>query len=226
MFSDGYDPLTTDKLFATGPLQGITPHHVGKGTTFIHNDFPADTVHFLLHGTVRVVVGTPDGREIAIDVQEAPDLFGVIEAVQGQPVYTGSVVTVTDCLFARQSAERFLESVYSHVGASGIMVRYLVWLAARNMRQAELKAIATPKDNLAFYLYTRAAGRPLPCMLGDTRKAISEQVHINLRTLYRYLAQFEEEGAIHLKHGKIVVDEAGLKKLETQLMTQYRDILV
>lgn len=214
LFGGGFSPAGAGALFQPGgPLAGVTPHHVAKGDTFIHSGFPADTIHFLLRGTARVIVGTREGKEVAVDVQEAPDLFGVIEVLQGQPVYSGSVAALTDCLFARQSAEKFLDAVYGRPEASAIMLRYLVWLAERNMRAAELKAIATPKDALAHHLYRRCAGRPLPCVLADTRRTLSEQTHINLRTLYRYLAQFEAEGFIRLAHGKIVVDEASYKKL-------------
>ena len=91
----------------------------------------------------------------------------------------------------------------------------------RNMDKTEIKAIMPPKDIVGNFLYMRSAGYSLPHTINDPRSAISEELHINLRTLYRYLAYFGQQGCIELIRGKIVVTADGFHKLAAR----YKNIM-
>lgn len=198
----------------------IAPYALPRGAAILHCAFPADSVYFVLEGAVRVVVDTQDGREAVIDVFDAPHIVGALEVLRGKEAYGASVFAATECTVARVPAQEFLDGLAQNADASFIMLRYLAWLASYSMDKSELKALAPPKDILGRFLYLAGVGRTLPCTVRYTRRAISDELHINLRTLYRYLAQMEEDGFIELRHGKIVLTSQGLAKLE-----QFRDIL-
>ncbi len=220
--------LLLNTLFAGGSvfkppakLENIILRQVPAGRAFLLRDTPADTVYFLIEGTARVVVSSSDGREAIIDVVDAPHLFGVTEVVGERPVFGATCAAATDCTIAKLPAEEFLAGVHSSPSASALLIRYLAWLATRNMDKTEIKAIMPPKDIVGNYLYTRSEGCSLPHTLSDTRSAVSEELHVNLRTLYRYLAYFEQQGCIQFIHGKIVVTAEGFEKLAER----YRDIM-
>lgn len=200
---------------------GLPLYRLERGEVFLHGGDAADTAFFLLDGTARVVLATKDGEEGTIDEVSAPHIFGITEVIQSRASYGASVVAASACLIARLPAEEFLANIRQSADAGFTLIRYLAWVATRNMNKAKLKALATPKTILGEYLYQAGLGRPLPFTLRQSRKSISEELHINLRTLYRYLAQFKEQGYIQILRGRVIITEAQFKKLEAD----FHDVL-
>lgn len=213
VFSPAYDSKNPAEMFTKQEWKALPLQRVKKGEPFIQLGFNADMVYFLLQGHVKVSVVTPEGRQAVIDSIEAPHLFGVTEAVQGKKQYSARVEGASSCLVAAVPAQEFLRHIYEDATASKTLIWFLAKLANVNMDKAERKAIRQPREILLYYLYQYGERHKRPCRLQVTRKALSEELHINLRTLYRYLSYCEKEGAILLEGGKIVITEEGFAKL-------------
>ena len=90
-----------------------------------------------------------------------------------------------------------------------------------NMDRAETNQLFHSKDILGHYLFLQAQ-RKTPYVCPLTRKNLAETLHINLRTLYRHLSDFEEKGYIELRKGKIIIEQKNLEKLSVR----YGDVIL
>lgn len=214
LFSKPYTPATPKIHFTENEWKQLQAYSIPSGQTFIQWGFPVDSVWFLLRGRIRVSVSSADGQAAVVDTIEGPHLLGVLEAVRSLPIYTASVKTAQECLLVCLSADEFLASVYQDPGASKILIEYLCWLASASMDKSELKAIKTPKELLLGYLYQRSTEQKLPYTITSTKKSISEELHINLRTLYRYLDELGADGYLETCKGKIVIQPSHYEKLK------------
>ncbi|MDR0406060.1 MAG: Crp/Fnr family transcriptional regulator [Clostridiales bacterium] len=208
-FSGGYDPRLAERLFASGGAEERQALiRLDKGETFIHQGFDADSVYILLRGAAKVVVFSMEGNSAVVDVVRAPHCFGLPEVLQELPVYSASAQTTTGGLIAKIPSSEYLTAVAEDREAAAVSLRYLAWLAKRNMDKLELKAIAHPRDILARFLHQNCIGKPLPHVIKLTKGQIAEELHINLRTLYRYMTRLADAGLIQIQHGKIVIDQS------------------
>ncbi len=214
VFSPDYNGKSPASLFTKQEWKALPLQRIKKGEAFIQFGFAAEMVYFLLQGQVRVSVVTSEGAQAVIDSIEAPHLFGVTEAVQGKQQYSARVEGASSCLVAAVPAQEFLRQVYGDAKASQTLILFLATIANEIMDKAERKAIRKPREILLYYLYQYGKKHTRPCRLSLTRKALSEELHINLRTLYRYLAVCEQEGVLLLEGGKVVITEEGFKRLE------------
>ena len=81
-----------------------------------------------------------------------------------------------------------------------------------NMNLAESVAIYDSYDRLCHFLFLRAY-EVIPYTYPHTRKKLADDLHINLRTLYRHIDTMKQEGYLKDVQGKIVIEEAQLKRL-------------
>ncbi|MDR1540509.1 MAG: Crp/Fnr family transcriptional regulator [Clostridiales bacterium] len=220
-FADGFDPKQLEQSFFKEISQSKEIFlHVKKGEIFVRQGFPADRMHILLRGAARATVLSQDGECAVLDVLNAPTFFGITEIILEQALYGASVQADSECVLACMPASEYLSMIHEDNGAAFATVRHLAWLAKRNMDKSKLKAIACPKNILIYFLCQSSEGKTLPYTVTLTRKQLSEELHINLRTLYRYLEQLESEGMIKLYHGKIVISKKARSLMEEFCDTQ------
>ncbi len=83
-----------------------------------------------------------------------------------------------------------------------------------NMNTSELKSMIHPRDMLGHHLFHLAEDQALPFIVPSTRVHLAEDLHMNLRTLYRYLDKLHQEGYIELNHGKVVINKECFLKMK------------
>ena len=214
---DPEDPLRTFALYAD-------PHklmHIKKGESVIFQRDPATYCYFILKGRLAVLNNIDWVKDAILDYVMHPHILGLVESLASFPYYTAYVVADQDCLLYRVEADAFLKILRED---NDLCYRTLVIMGQitdDNMNRAETHRVFPPKDILGHYLYIQARGA-LPYTCPMTRKDLSAELNINLRSLYRYLEYFQSQGRIQLIHGKIVIKENEFKNLEKR----YGDIIM
>ena len=94
-----------------------------KGRTLMEKGSPASEVFFLLEGQARVLLYSPNGREVSFHDIGPGDMFGEISVLDGEP-RSATVVAASDLSALVMRASDFMACVESSPRAA-------VWLARR-----------------------------------------------------------------------------------------------
>lgn len=179
---------------------------VPKGETILYQGDPADYYYFLLSGSTLIMNQISFSTSDIIDYVKPPHILGFMEFILHEPIYTAFVVAESACTLFRIRARDFMDLIRHNAELCYQTLLVTAKMTDSNMNLAETHRIFPPKDLLGWYLYQQARYQiPYKCPL--TRKELSDKLNINLRTLYRYISQLEEEGYIALHKGKIVIGE-------------------
>ena len=215
-----YDPK--DPLAALAELNlGDHILRVRKGQTILNQGDGVSEVLFLLSGQAVIMNSILFSTSNIIDYVEPPHILGLLEAVTDVPTYTAYVMADTPCVLLRFSARDFLQWIRRDAELCYDTLVIQTQVASQNMDLAETHRVFPGKDILGRYLFLQARHcQTYTCPL--TRKALSEKLNINLRSLYRYVEKLNQEGYLTLRHGKIVIYPENLQRL----YEKYEDIVM
>lgn len=186
-----------------------------KNDTIISQKDNVKYFYFLLSGRVSVLNSITWSNDNVIDTLEPLDILGLVEYLNNQDQYTAYVVAETKCVLFRISTESFIKIINQNAFLCYQTLRVLGKITEQNMNRAESSSIFHPKDMLGHYLFLQAQHRtPYTCPV--TRALLAEKLHINLRTLYRYLDYMQQKGYLALRHGKIVIEDEHFQKLSAR----------
>lgn len=187
---------------------------VSKHKTIIFQEDVIDYFYILLSGKVAVMNSVSWGCDLVIDYLEPIHILGLVEYLNNINTYTAFIVTESKCTFLKLPAEDFIRIIKTD---SALCYQTLVALGEvtqANMNNCELKTMVHPKDILGNHLFHLAGASGLPYTFPRTRSELAEELHINLRTLYRYTKQLHEECFLSLERGKIVIGRKGFEKMK------------
>lgn len=187
--------------------------------TFIRCGFPVDKIWLLLRGHATVQCYGPQGTSIIQDSFCAPQLFGVIELVEHQCVFSASVVTAAPSQLLEIPALLFNRAMNEDLRVARIVIDDLASLARRNMDTIEAHGLLCPRDTLALYLYQCCQQSALPYTCCITRQTVAALLRINQRSLYRYLNQLCAMGLCSSLNRKTVITEEQFARLRTYCET-------
>lgn len=203
------NPLLTFKDF-----QNRSMFHVyNKQDLIISQGSPVKYVYFLLKGTALVINSISWTNSDIVDTLVPLDILGLVELLNEQPAYTGYVIADTPCVVLRIPVTQFQNIIKNDGRLCYETLRVLGQITEHNMNRAETNAIFHPYDRLGHFLFLKAQNN-VPYVYPHTRKKLSEDVYINLRTLYRHLDAMDKEGFLKLERGKIHIDQEHFDRLD------------
>lgn len=220
IFSGAYDPANPYPALQKHLLEARLLSFQQNETIICQGD-PTQYIYILLSGRVSVMNNISWDNDNVIDYIEPLDIMGLVEYLNKMDAYTAFVVAQTKVFLLRIPITVFEKIIQEN---PYICYQTLITVGASlksNMDRAETSQNFHSKDILGHYLFLQAQHK-IPWVCPLTRKTLSENLHINLRTLYRHLSAFEEKGLIELRRGKIVIDEIHLEKLSDR----YGDIIL
>ena len=195
-------------------LSGGELFSIGKDKTLIFQNDPVEYFYLLLAGKVSVVNSVSWGYERVVDYIEPLQILGLVEYLNQIPFYTAYVIAETPCTLIRLSAEKFIQIIQSDALLCYHTLVLMGETSQTNMNTSELKSMIHPRDMLGHHLFHLASEKALPFIVPSTRVHLAEDLHMNLRTLYRYLDRLHQKGYIQLEHGKIIINEACFIKMK------------
>ncbi len=186
-----------------------------------------DTTDLFLiaEGRVRAKKFSLAGKEVSFIDLSSGDVFGEFSAIDGQP-RSATVVTLTDCVVGRLSADAFMRLLSEHPEVSLKVIEMLVAkvrelservfefsaLAVRNRIHAELLRLA----------HTAKPGAEENSAVIDevpTHYEIATRISTHREAVTRELNTLEANGVIRAERGRIVVrDMKALRSMVDQLI--------
>lgn len=200
-------------------LQKLIPRNklmiIEKGDTLIYQKDPINYFYFLLNGRLSAVNQITWNSDNVIDYLEPLDMVGLIEYLNHINFYTAYVVADTKAVLYKIRKDLFEQIIKNNTDLCYKTLFLLGKIAGSNMHRAEARRLFHPLDMLGHYLFLESQAH-LPYVCPITRNILAEKLHINLRTLYRYLNTLHSMDYIEIKHGKICISHENFKKLESR----------
>ena len=175
------------------------------------SDRPApDGVHYIVDGSVSVVIEDDDGREIVLAYLFAGDFFGETGLFDEKDGSSAWVVARTECQLAEMSHAQFrlfsgnhpdlLYAIAAQMAArlrkTGIEVRDVAFLDVTARIASTLLDLAKMPD---------AITHPDGMQIRITRREIARIAGCSRGTAGRVLKEFEERGLIHTRRETMVI---------------------
>lgn len=211
--SGEYTTENISTVFSPLLFDGIHLIKAPKKHQYINCGFSLHYIHVLLSGKCYVVNYTIEGKSIIADTMEPVQMLGLYEAINDIPIYIGTIITIEDCYLLKIPVDLYKYYLDNDIRIAKLTIKYLAKLIKRIMNINNKLLSVSPPDRLALYIYRNCIGNPLPYTLNTDRKTMSQELHINLRTLYRYINNLKQKGYIDIIRGKITVNEKNFKKL-------------
>ena len=184
-------------------------HKYPAKSTLIHANEQADTLYYIVKGSVVVLIKDPDGKEIILSYLNQGDFLGEIGLFEEEPSRTAWVRAKSPCEVAEISYKKFKQLVQVN---PDILLKLSKQIASR------LQTTSQKVGDLAFL---DVAGRiaqtllqlakqpdamthPDGMQIKITRQEIGQIVGCSRETVGRILKMLEEQNLIHA-HGKTIV---------------------
>lgn len=216
-FQNSFTPASAKKAFSPYLTDQITLRNIKRNTSLVQMGDPVRKIVLLVTGQCHIIKYYDNGSRMIADSMKPVQLFGLYELLNEIPSYSASIVTIENCSVLEIPARLLLKQLESHIQSTLLITRYLSALTERSFNQRNREKLLTEYQNLLLYLYRHTFGKSAPVSLRLERKIMSEELNINLRTLYRYLNRLKEEQQISVVHGLIFLSEEQLTMLESRV---------
>ena len=209
----GLEPREIERLSQRVNWRNYKAHQQIIGHQEISNE-----VYFMVSGTVRVILFSSAGKEVAFRDISAGECFGEFAAIDGAP-RSANVIALTDVMIGSVPAESFCSILQEYPAASMALLTYLTrlvrslserifefsTLAVKNRIHSELMRLArdhTEDDNTA-----RLAPAP-------THADIASRISTHREAVTRELNELTKSGLLK-RDGRtlIVTDVAELERM-------------
>lgn len=203
------------------PLQLVRPQ---KGEVILHAGSDVESFFILLEGICAARIFSEEGAAAVAATQSDRQVYGFSERMNNIPCHATVYAVSGDCRLLACPAELFLRTMKRSLPLALLMVQYLSGSAVGSMYSSASRLFRSPKMRLAEFCYAAALGRPLPFVLSLSREELAAQLHLNLRTLYRYLRALQRDGCLDTLRGKTCITEQNLQRLERLIAAQHRPV--
>lgn len=213
-------PLEIDKP-PIAPLLGgaIRLRHYAKNSYLSHAGQPLQKVMVQLNGSVTVFKYNREGGSARTGISEAPQIYGIYEALNHIEEHTATLQATTPVCCAEVSPALYLSALQTQHGAALYSLYFLAKFTDRMLNRSDKITLNTPYENLLLYLYESSMGAHFPVTIQAKKSEMAELLNLNLRTLYRQLDRLTEENLIQRNHGKIVVTQQAFAKISEIVAT-------
>ena len=205
---DLFRDLEADQLEEV--LQAAHQHRLAKETYLFHQGDAADQIHVLLEGSLRLSQVTPEGQQVLLHYLY-PGQSVAILAVLSEMEYPASAQAVEDSLILAWDRETM----------SGLMLRFpRIALRAIEVLAGHARGFQDRIRELSTERVERRLARALLRLAQQVGSKVQDGVRINLSlsrqdlsemtgstlfTVSRILSQWESEGLIETRRGKILI---------------------
>ena len=186
--------------------------------TFIHAEDQIDAIYLLISGTCEIHVSTENDITIS-DTLKAPQLFGLSEYFVNKDKYGATVFSKTNCQIIKIPIDLFQKTLDNYPELYKPISKYLAHLATRNMDFLELRNLLSNKQRFAKYII-ELVKEPFPFKIEETREEIATKLHLNVRTIHRYIEEFKNANYLTINNRKIYI----LKDQYQKLLNNYNKL--
>lgn len=211
-----------EEYFRTAPMwlmDTFVVEELEKGTIFVQEGEPADTVFLIGKGLIKATDYRIYGINYDFTIFDKVYAFGGMEVIIGLDKYQTTLQTVTKCTVLKIPKEGFKRWLDSDITAlqqeSRLMGEYLLEQA----RDSRMLLFLQGADRVAFLLmkrYRKYAENGVMKMKGD-RQELSDFTGLCVKTISRSIKKFKERGLITTQGSYILINYEQYCRMEKMI---------
>ena len=197
--------------FKTAPvwlLESFTVEEMEKGTAFVREGEPVDTIYFILDGTIKATDYRFYG--ITFDFMRFDKVYamGGMEIIMDLDVYRTTLQTVTKCHVLKIPKAKFEKWIKTDIEALKHEAKLIGEYLLEQGRDSRAFLFLQGSDRLALLFmqrYEKYAKDGVLSMKGD-RQSLSDATGLCVKTINRGVKKFTDDGIITKNGHQIVID--------------------
>lgn len=213
-----------EEYFKSAPswlMDAFQIEELKKGTTFIREGEPAETIFFLLKGIIGAtdyrIYGTPYDF-MQFDKAYA---FGGMEYIMDYDFYRTTLRTMTNCTVLKISRAMFEKWMYSDIRALKYEAKQVGEYLLEEGRNSRLFLFMQGSDRLALLFVQRYEKYQKNDLLHvkESRQDLADATGLCVKSITRGIKKFMEEGLITKEGKQVVIDRRqyeGLKEIVSE----------
>ena len=201
-------------------LTNISPRLIGrkKANTYLFYVFePIQYLYILLDGTCCAEKYNHDGQIFTDSTRDALQIFSMMEAVTNQRNHTVSMRCLTDCVYAKIPVPQFLDAIKAEPDLMMMTVQMMCVFFLEHLQNTDRLILNSPRLTILSKLHQYCCNRTFPVTVHMSKEALAQDLHMNLRTLYRHLDKLYEEQVITSHRGKTSISKEQFQHIEHEL---------
>ena len=215
-----HDTRMTDRLLAEMPLfadlseselRQIASRAVTrtfpKNAIILNEGDRTDSLYLLLSGKVKVFSSDDEGKEVVLNVLEAPNYFGELALLDNEP-RSAYIMTLERCGLSMIAKHDFMGHLTSYPSIAIHLLKDLAHRLRREIDSVKSLALMDVYGRVAKVLLELAHqqdGRLMTQRI--TNKEIAGRVGASREMVGRILKDLKQGGYISVEHGKIIINE-------------------
>lgn len=190
--------------------EGRHPKYYRASQVIYMQDSPANEFFYLLHGTARSYISSPDGGERSLTLHQPGDLMGEASFFAECP-RVSSGVAVTDCQVISIDRDALDEMFRMHPDMAYPMLQYLARTVRLLSQHVDEATFLPASQRLARYLLSETReGVPFSC----THEELGFAIGVSRVTVSRLLSEFARKGILKTGYRCVTVINRSLLEAE------------
>lgn len=173
---------------------------------------PSDWFYVLTSGKVKITKLSYEGKEIILEIIQAPDFFGGLAVLKGFP-YPASAIAMEDSEVIMIPRNAFLNLVERYPSISKSLLSFLIDRIKVTQETLKNVALERVETRIASALlrfkekYGKTTKDGILIDLRLTKQELAEMVGTTVETAIRIMSKFKKSGYIDEKEGKTILKD-------------------
>jgi CRP-like cAMP-binding protein len=195
----GIDPSVLEML-----QRASTRRHIEKGAYLFFRGDPAECFYLLLFGNVSIILTSPDGRELIINVMHPGDFFGELALLTGQP-RSADAVARSACDVVSIPREAFMKALEREPSMSRTLLEVTAHRLSRSSEFEDSLAFLDAQTRLARVLLDMDGENKERGYITASQQELAQRAGLIRQTVARSLGQWRRAGWLLTGRGHIVL---------------------
>jgi CRP/FNR family cyclic AMP-dependent transcriptional regulator len=178
-----------------------------KNAIILNEGDRTDSLYLLLSGKVKVFSSDDEGKEVVLNVLEAPNYFGELALLDDEP-RSAYIMTLERCSLSMITKHDFMGYLTSYPPIAIHLLKDLAHRLRREIDSVKSLALMDVYGRVAKVMLELAQqqdGRLMTQRI--TNKEIAGRVGASREMVGRILKDLKQGGYISVEHGKIIINE-------------------
>ncbi|MFN6947230.1 MAG: Crp/Fnr family transcriptional regulator [Cytophagaceae bacterium] len=187
-----------------------------KNGVILYEEDTNEFMYIILHGTVKVIRLTEDGKEILLAIHKSGDFFGEVSLIDKKTI-PATVIAMEDSSIAIINVRDFFSLIYEQKKVLDNLLMILCSRLRESWERIQLLSFSNAEQKVKtifFKLYHLGVKMPEGTMLKLTHQDIANMIGTSRETVSRIIDKWQKEGDLKVFRNKgILLKEKFFQKL-------------
>ncbi|WP_353683579.1 Crp/Fnr family transcriptional regulator [Thermodesulfovibrio sp. 3907-1M] len=192
--------------------KNLTIQSFKKRQVIFYEGDSAEWFYILLKGKVKISKFSADGREIVLEIIDAPDFFGALAVIKNFP-YPATAIAIENCEVGKVGRNIFLKVFNKYPGLNNKILHHITMRLRAGVESLKNLALEDVLSRIVYQIlklttkYGKKVSEGVLIDLKLTKQEIAEMAGTTTETAIRIIGRLKKEGYIVEQNRKIIVKD-------------------